>query len=160
MKLYKCEICGNIIEKVIDKGVPVMCCGKPMVELTANTSDGALEKHVPQAAYADGVLKVSVGSVAHPMLEEHSITNIWVIAGNKVMRADLKPGEAPEASFAMGDFKGKAEVYDYVFICSHVYHSFIPYAKNNHGATSDLFFRIDMIDFGILIDCRLQILHK
>ena len=47
MKLYKCEICGNIIEKVIDKGVPVMCCGKPMVELTANTSDGALEKHVP-----------------------------------------------------------------------------------------------------------------
>ncbi len=113
MKLYKCEICGNIIEKVIDKGVPVMCCGKPMVELTANTSDGVLEKHVPQAAYADGVLKVSVGSVAHPMLEEHSITNIWVIAGNKVMRADLKPGEAPEASFAMGDFKGKAEVYEY-----------------------------------------------
>ena len=112
-KLYRCAHCGNIIYKVVDKGVPVMCCGKPMVELKANTTDGAMEKHVPQAAYADGVLKVSVGSVAHPMLEEHSITDIWVVAGNKVMRAHLNPGEAPEASFAMGDFHGKAEVYEY-----------------------------------------------
>ena len=53
MKVFKCEICGNIIEKVIDKGVPVMCCGNPIVELTANTSDGALEKHLPDAAVKD-----------------------------------------------------------------------------------------------------------
>ena len=113
MKVFRCEICGNIIEKVIDKGVPVMCCGKPMVELTANTSDGALEKHVPVAAVKDGQLEVVVGSVEHPMLAEHYITNVWAVAGNQVLRAELKPGEAPKAVFALGDYKGTVEVYEY-----------------------------------------------
>ena len=64
MKLLKCSVCGNIVEMIEDKGVPVMCCGKPMDELKANTTDGALEKHVPVAEIADGNLHVKVGSMA------------------------------------------------------------------------------------------------
>ena len=74
MKLLKCSVCGNIVEMIEDKGVPVMCCGKPMDELKANTTDGALEKHVPVAEIADGNLHVKVGSMEHPMLAEHYIT--------------------------------------------------------------------------------------
>ena len=113
MKLLKCAVCGNIVEMVEDKGVPVMCCGKPMEVLTANTSDGALEKHVPVAEIADGVLRVKVGSMEHPMLAEHYITMIAVEAGNMVYRASLNPGEKPEAVFNLGDYKGKVNVYEY-----------------------------------------------
>ena len=113
MKLLKCAVCGNIVEVVKDAGVPIMCCGKPMDELKANTTDGALEKHVPVATYADGMLKVVVGSVAHPMLPEHFITDIFVEIDDKVLRAKLEPGKEPEAVFALGDFKGKAHVYEY-----------------------------------------------
>ena len=113
MKLLKCAVCGNIVEVVKDAGVPIMCCGKPMEELKANTTDGALEKHVPVATYADGMLKVAVGSVAHPMLPEHFITDIFVEIDDKVLRAKLEPGKETEAVFALGDFKGKAHVYEY-----------------------------------------------
>lgn len=113
MKNFKCEVCGNVIEKIIDKGVPVMCCGKPMVELTANTTDGAMEKHVPVAEIKEGKLEVTVGSVEHPMLPEHFITDIWAVAGTQVLRAQLKAGDAPKAVFALGDYKGKVEVYEY-----------------------------------------------
>lgn len=80
MKLLKCAVCGNIVEMIEDKGVPVMCCGKPMNELQANTTDGALEKHVPVAEIVDGSLHVKVGSMEHPMLAEHYITMILVEA--------------------------------------------------------------------------------
>lgn len=113
MKLLKCEICGNIVELVEDHGVPVMCCGKPMAALTANTTDAALEKHVPVAEVVEGNLHVKVGSVEHPMLKEHYITAIYVEMGNKVYRADLKPEEKPEAIFALGDYKGTVVVYEY-----------------------------------------------
>ena len=86
MKLLKCSVCGNIVEMIEDKGVPVMCCGKPMDELKANTTDGALEKHVPVAEIADGNLHVKVGSMEHPMLAEHYITMILVEAGDNIMR--------------------------------------------------------------------------
>lgn len=113
MKLLKCSVCGNIVEVVEDKGTPIMCCGKPMVELNANTSDGALEKHVPVAEVVEGNLHVKVGSMEHPMLAEHFITMIMVEAGDLVLRKNLKPGEKPEAVFALNDFKGKAHVYEY-----------------------------------------------
>ena len=102
MKLLKCSVCGNIVEMIEDKGVPVMCCGKPMDELKANTTDGALEKHVPVAEIADGNLHVKVGSMEHPMLAEHYITMILVEAGEK-----------PEGVFPLGDYKGKVHVYEY-----------------------------------------------
>lgn len=113
MKLLKCPICGNIVEMIEDKGVPVMCCGKPMVELNANTTDGALEKHVPVVEIKDDTLFVKVGSVEHPMLEEHYITMIIVELENKVLRVNLKPNEKPEAVFALGGYKGTVKVYEY-----------------------------------------------
>lgn len=113
MKLYKCDVCGNVAEKVLDHGVPLMCCGQPMRELKANTTDGALEKHVPAAVVKGNVIEVVVGSVAHPMLAEHYITNIWVECGDQILRADLKPNEEPKAIFNVGDYKGTAVVYEY-----------------------------------------------
>ena len=113
MKVLKCSVCGNVVGQIIDHGVPVMCCGKPMVELNANTSDGAMEKHVPVAAVKEGKLEVVVGSVEHPMLEEHYITHIWAVAGDQVLRAALQPGNAPKAVFDLNGYKGKVEVYEY-----------------------------------------------
>ena len=108
MKLLKCSVCGNIVEMIEDKGVPVMCCGKPMDELKANTTDGALEKHVPVAE-----MHVQVGSMEHPMPAVHDITMILVEAGDNIMRKNLKPGEKPEGVFPLGDYKGKVHVYEY-----------------------------------------------
>lgn len=113
MKLLKCLVCGNVVEMVEDKGVPVMCCGKPMLELHANTSDGAHEKHVPVATYEDGILHVKVASVEHPSLPEHYITAIFVKAKDITMRADLKAGDKPEAKFALQGYHGVVEVYEY-----------------------------------------------
>ena len=101
MKLLKCPNCGNIVEMIEDKGVPVMCCGKPMVELNANTTDGAVEKHVPVVEINGDILTVKVGSVEHPMLEEHYITMVLVEFDNRVLRVNLKPNEKPEAVFAL-----------------------------------------------------------
>lgn len=113
MKLLKCSVCGNIVEMVEDKGIPVMCCGKPMNVLEANTTDGALEKHVPVEEVVDGSVHVKVGSVEHPMLAEHYITMIVVEAGNAVYRVNLKPEEKPEAVVALNGYKGKVTVYEY-----------------------------------------------
>ncbi len=74
MKKYlKCPICGKIVEVIEESGVPIMCCGKPMGKLVANTSDGAVEKHVPVVTKNDMIVTVSVGSTLHPMTEEHYI---------------------------------------------------------------------------------------
>ncbi|MEF9967353.1 MAG: desulfoferrodoxin family protein [Longicatena sp.] len=112
MKFLKCALCGNVIEVVEDKGGPLMCCGQPMNELKANTTDGALEKHVPAAQIIDGNLHVQVGSVEHPMLPEHYITFVAVEAGDTIYRKALKPGEKPEATFALNGYKGKVVVYE------------------------------------------------
>lgn len=113
MKLLKCPIFGNIVEMIEDKGVPVMCCGKPMVELNANTTDGAVEKHVPVVEINGDILTVKVGSVEHPMLEEHYITMVLVEFDNRVLRVNLKPNEKPEAVFALNGYKGNVNVYEY-----------------------------------------------
>ena len=113
MKLLKCPICSNIVEMIEDKGVPVMCCGKPMVELNANTTDGAVEKHVPVVEINGDILTVKVGSVEHPMLEEHYITMVLVEFDNRVLRVNLKPNEKPEAVFALNGYKGNVNVYEY-----------------------------------------------
>lgn len=113
MKLLKCATCGKVVEVVMDSPVPVMCCGKPMVELVANTTDGATEKHVPVVSVVGDTLIVKVGEVPHPMLEVHWITSIIVVCGNQILRANLNPGEAPEATFTLNGYKGKVEVYEY-----------------------------------------------
>ena len=78
-KFYKCNHCGNVVLKMVDSGVPVVCCGEKMVELEANTVDASAEKHVPYVTRIDGCsIKVEVGSVHHPMTPEHHISFIYV----------------------------------------------------------------------------------
>lgn len=110
-KFYKCNTCGNVITKIVDSKVPVVCCGKPMTELVPNTVDAATEKHVPVVTWLDDKrIKVEVGSVAHPMLEEHHISFIYVETLDGGIRVDLK--DKPEAVIYVGDSKPVA-VYEY-----------------------------------------------
>lgn len=110
-KFYKCNTCGNVITKVVDSKVPVVCCGKPMTELVPNTVDAATEKHVPVVTWLDDKrIKVEVGSVAHPMLDEHHISFIYVETLDGGIRVDLK--DKPEAVIYVGDTKPVA-VYEY-----------------------------------------------
>ena len=95
LKLYRCAHCGNIAFKVVDKGVPLMCCGQKMEELVPNTTDGALEKHVPQITRDGNHVTVQVGSAIHPMLEEHYIQLIAAVSGSKVTFQLTKPGDEP-----------------------------------------------------------------
>jgi superoxide reductase len=99
LEIYKCEVCGNIVEVVHGGDGELVCCGKPMVLMTENTMDAAKEKHVPVIEKIDGGYKVRVGSVAHPMEEKHYIEWIELIADGKAYRQFLAPGQAPEAVF-------------------------------------------------------------
>ena len=110
-KFYKCNHCGNVIVKVVDAGVPVMCCGQKMEELIPNTVDASGEKHVPVVTMLEGnCLKVEVGSVAHPMLPEHHISFIYVETENGGIQVNLK--DKPEAVVYLGEEKAVA-VYEY-----------------------------------------------
>ncbi len=98
-EVYKCEICGNIVE-VLHGGVgELVCCGKPMVKLEEQTADSATEKHVPVIEKTDDGVVVKVGSVEHPMKDDHYIEWIELIEGDKRHIAFLKPGDKPEARF-------------------------------------------------------------
>jgi len=101
LQIYKCEVCGNIVEVVHGGAGELVCCGEPMKLYEANTVDAAVEKHVPVREAAEHGIKVKVGSAAHPMTEEHHIEWIEVIAGDKAYREFLKPGDAPEATFCI-----------------------------------------------------------
>ena len=111
-KFYICEHCGNIIGMVKDKGVPVMCCGQKMKELVPNTVEASGEKHIPAVTVEGNVLKVNVGSVNHPMAEVHFIEWVYVETENGGMRKNLKPGQEPNVTFALGEDKAIA-VYAY-----------------------------------------------
>ena len=113
LKFFRCEHCGNIIEMVEDKGVPVVCCGQRMTELVAGTSDGASEKHVPVYEVKDNIVHVKVGEVAHPMIPEHYIEWIVLQTKNGVQRKELNPGDKPEACFALCDGDEVEAVYAY-----------------------------------------------
>ena len=95
-KFYKCNHCGNVIEKVVDSKVPVVCCGEKMEELIPNTVDASNEKHVPVVTRLDDCrIKVEVGSVPHPMTPEHHIAFVYVETENGGIRINLK--DKPEA---------------------------------------------------------------
>ena len=111
MKFYKCAHCGQMIAIVKETGVPVICCGEPMQEMVAGTTDAAVEKHVPQFEVKDGIVEVTVGEVEHPMLEEHYIEWIAVQTKQGNQRKALKPGEAPKACFALCDGDEVVAVY-------------------------------------------------
>lgn len=111
-KFYICKICGNLVEKIHDSGVTMVCCGQNMTELVPNTSDGAGEKHVPVVTVKDGAVHVNVGEADHPMTEEHSILWIQLETDKGSMRKTLKPGEKPCADFNIGTEK-PLEVFAY-----------------------------------------------
>lgn len=100
-QIYKCEVCGNIVEVLHGGDGELVCCGKPMKLFKENTSDGAKEKHVPVVEKTPDGYKVTVGSVAHPMEEKHYIEWIELIADGVTHRKYLKPGDAPTATFAV-----------------------------------------------------------
>ena len=98
-EIYKCDICGNIVEVVHNSGGTLVCCGQPMTLKTENTQDAAVEKHVPVIEKIEGGIRVMVGAVEHPMTVEHHIEFIEVHTENKVYRKFLKPSEKPVAEF-------------------------------------------------------------
>jgi len=99
LQIYKCSLCGNIVEVVHVGGGTLVCCGKDMDLLEENTTDAAQEKHVPVVEKVDGGYRVTVGSVAHPMEEAHFIQWVQLIADGTSYRQFLSPGAAPEAVF-------------------------------------------------------------
>ena len=101
LQIYKCAVCGNIAEMVHAGAGQMVCCGQPMTLFKENTTDAAKEKHVPVIEKTAEGLKVKVGSVPHPMDQNHYIEWVEVIADGKACRQFLNPGESPEASFAI-----------------------------------------------------------
>lgn len=107
---YRCERCGNIVALLNVGGGTLSCCGQSMTKLEANTTDAAQEKHVPVVSKENGKIKVTVGSVAHPMLEEHYIQWIALVTEDTVTIKYLKPGEEPVAEF---EDVASGSVYEY-----------------------------------------------
>ncbi len=111
LEIYKCNICGNIIE-VLHEGVgQLVCCGQPMELLVAKTQDVGKEKHVPVIEKKGARIVVKVGSVPHPMEEKHYIEWIQIVADGKAYRKFLKPGDKPEAEFEITAAKIEAREY-------------------------------------------------
>lgn len=110
-QIYKCNICGNIVE-VLHAGVgQLVCCGQPMELLEEKTADAGLEKHVPVIEKTEKGVRVKVGSIPHPMEQNHYIEWIEIIADGRVYRKFLKPGDKPEAEFEITAEKTEAREY-------------------------------------------------
>ena len=110
-QIYKCNVCGNIVE-VLHGGVgELVCCEQPMELLKEKTEDVGLEKHVPVVEKTETGIKVKIGSVPHPMEENHYIEWVEIIADGGVCRKFLKPGDKPEAEFEIKAEKIEAREY-------------------------------------------------
>ncbi len=112
LKFFKCRICGNVVAKLVDKEVPVFCCGEKMEELSANTTEAAVEKHLPVVTVKNGVASVQIGSTPHPMEQSHFINFIAVQTQTNCTIVCLSPETAPEAQVFVGKSKVVA-VYEY-----------------------------------------------
>ena len=113
LKFYMCETCKNIITKIVDSKVPVVCCGKPMKELVPGAVDGALEKHVPAVIIEGNTVKVQIGEVIHPMLPEHYIQFVALETKNGCQIKKLNVGDEPKAEFILADGDEAVAVYEY-----------------------------------------------
>ena len=111
-KFYICEHCGNLIEMVNNAGVPVMFCGQKMTKLEAGTVDASKEKHIPVVSVEEDTVKVEVGSVTHPMVEEHSILWVYLQTDKGCQRKNLEVGKEPVVTFALSNEK-PVSVYAY-----------------------------------------------
>ena len=109
-EIYKCEICGNVVEVLHGGMGQLVCCGEPMKLMEAKKEEQGYEKHLPVVEEKNGGIVVKVGSVPHPMEEEHFIEMIEVLTGDgRVLRKYLKPGESPEAEFEVSEIKEARE---------------------------------------------------
>jgi superoxide reductase len=111
VKFYRCNHCGNIVAVIEDGKVTPMCCGEKMELLAPNTVDAAQEKHVPVVSENGDLVEVTVGSVEHPMTEEHLIQFIAYADDDKLVVKHLKAGDAPKATFHKGDALGSVYAY-------------------------------------------------
>jgi superoxide reductase len=100
-QVYRCMVCGNMVEVLHSGAGELVCCNQPMSLLRENTTDAATEKHVPVVEAVPGGIRASVGSVPHPMIEEHYIEWIEAIDGEQASRKFLSPGGAPQAEFCL-----------------------------------------------------------
>ena len=111
LQVFKCEVCGNMVESIHEGAGELVCCGQPMKLQEENKVDAAVEKHVPVVEKIDGGYKVKVGGVSHPMGDEHHIEWIELVADGKACREFLKPGDAPEATFLVEASEVTARAY-------------------------------------------------
>lgn len=112
-KFFICETCGNLVGLVLEGGGELVCCGEPMKELVANTEDAGYEKHVPVITVEGSKVTVKVGSVEHPMVEEHYIQFIYLVTKKGAQKACLSPGEKPVAEFALVEGDEVVAAYEY-----------------------------------------------
>ncbi|NLF48000.1 MAG: desulfoferrodoxin [Clostridiales bacterium] len=112
-KFYVCRHCGNIVLKVKDAGVPLVCCGENMTELIPGTVDAALEKHVPKVTVSGSTITALIGEVTHPMQEEHFIEWVYMETEKGAQIKYLKPGEEPKAVFEVADGDKALAVYEH-----------------------------------------------
>ncbi|MBQ9980241.1 MAG: desulfoferrodoxin [Oscillospiraceae bacterium] len=103
-----CSHCGNMVGVIRNAGVPIMCCGQKMDTLVPNTTEASGEKHLPAVKVDGDVVTVNVGSVTHPMTEEHYIGWVYLHTENGGQRKALKAGQEPEVKFALADDKAIA----------------------------------------------------
>lgn len=113
MKIFKCNICGNIVELIEEGGGELVCCGEPMELMTEKVTEEGNEKHLPVAEIKDNVVTVKVGSVEHPMIDAHYIQWITVKYNNKKQTKRLFPNELPVAKFIIDEDFDKIEIYEY-----------------------------------------------
>ena len=113
MRILVCKKCGNMVVELKKGTCPVKCCGEPLEELVANTTDAAVEKHVPDVTVDGNKVSVKIGSVVHPMVDAHYIEWIMIETKKGCQKADLAPGDAPEASFVIGEGDELVAAYDY-----------------------------------------------
>lgn len=102
-KFFRCAICGNLVGLINNAGVPMVCCGEPMEELVANSVEAATEKHIPDVTVADGLVHVKIGTVAHPMVQEHHIEFIYLQTEKGGQRRALLTDEDASATFSLVD---------------------------------------------------------
>ncbi len=113
LNFFRCNHCGNIIVKIKDSSVPVVCCGENMQELVPGTTDAAVEKHLPVYETNGSTVTVTVGSVSHPMMPEHFINWVCLQTNKGFQLKYLNPGEEPKAVFALSDGEKVEAVYEY-----------------------------------------------
>lgn len=112
-KFFVCEHCGNLVGMIHSSGVPMKCCGQNMTELTANTTEAAVEKHIPVIAVDGSKVVVTVGSVIHPMVEEHHIEWIYLQTSQGGHRKTLAVGTDPVVEFALSEGETALAAYAY-----------------------------------------------